>query len=217
MTALQASILLSQPAERSIPTTGSQEGCQRRVPLDSTDVASVKHTILIDLPCHTNIVKAVPQQDASSPQYGFNTSRHLLAVEQAPDRTSEHDTATISTDLTSKAPDIKSSHASNSKVQDTPSQGVVSVEDAAHQQAMQHSASALGTSRELHRQLGQRFDKSAGDHGSAQNMPTAQQISPEQSEITPGNAQKPHHPSPLCRPMPLLQSHQCNVKQMWCM
>lgn len=206
--------IASQTADRSIPTTGSQEACQGRLPLDITDVASVQHSTWINLPCHTDIVKPVSQQEVSSSEYASNTSRQLLAVEQAPDRTSEHDTATINTDVTSTAPHIELSPASDSKVQDTPTQDVVSVEDAAHQQAMQHGAGAQGT-RELNRQLGQRFDRSAADHVSAQNEATAGQIPPEQSEITPGNGQTPHsHNSrPLCNPMPLLQSIQVDVNQ----
>lgn len=69
--------------------------------------------------------------------------------------------------------------------------------DAADQQAMQHGAGALGTSRELHRQLGQRFDRPFADRGSAQNKATAGQKSADQSEITPGNGLMPNHARPL--------------------
>ena len=203
MTTLQAFVLLSQPAERS---TGSQEACQGRLPFDNTDVASAPHSTSVDLPCHTN---PLPQHDLSSSQHAFRSSRHLLVDDQIPVRTLEEDRATTNTDLTSTAPIIESSYASSSKVKGTPTQDVVSVEDAAHQQAMQHGAGALGSSRELHRQLGQRFDKSAADRESAQNASTARQTSPEQSEITPGNAQTPHRTRPLCKPRQLLQS--CNI------
>lgn len=206
MTTLQAFVLLSQPAERS---TRSQEACQGRLPFDNTDIASAPHSTSVDLPCHTKIANPLTQQDLSSSQYAFRSSRHLLVDDQIPVRTLEEDRATTNIDLTSTAPIIESSYASSSKVKGTPTQDVVSVEDAAHQQAMQHGAGALGSSRELHRQPGQRFDKSAADRESAQNASTARQTSPEQSEITPGNAQTPHHTRPLCKPMQLPQS--CNI------
>lgn len=180
----QAFMLPSQPTDTSIPITGRQEAGQGCLLLDSTGLAGTQHSTSIGLPCHTNVVKPAPQQDLPSSQYAVNTSRHLLAVEQAPDRTSEYDTAT---DLTSTTPHINSRHASDPKMDDMPTQDVYSIDDAADQQALQHGAGALGTNREFHRQLGQRFDKSAADHGSAQNVATSGQIPPEQSEITPGS------------------------------
>ena len=199
MITVQAFTVLSQPADISIPITASQEASQGRLLLGGEDLASSQHSTLLDLPCHSNVVKPVPQKDISSSEYACNTSRHLLAVKEAPDRTSEHDAATIDTDLTSTAPQINSTHASDSKFRNTPTQDV---KDAADQQAMQHGADAVATSRELHRQLGQRFDKSPAVHGSAQNTATAGQTPPEQSEITPGNGQRPHHLKAVCKPMP---------------
>lgn len=179
---LTITALLPQLAESNKPITESQEACRGRLLLESTDLSKTQHSELSSLPCHINLDKPAAQQDISSSQYTFNTSRHLLT---ATDHASEH-----ATDLSSTtAPDIKPSHVSNSNVQDKPPQHVDLVADAADQQALQHGTGALGTSRELHRQLGQRFDRPSADRGSAQNMATAGQKSSDQPEITPGSAQ----------------------------
>lgn len=192
---LTITALLPQLAGNNKPITESEEACQGRLLLKSTDLSTPQHSEFSSLPCHINIIRPAAQQNPSLSQYIFNSGRHLL---KATDDASEHDT-----DLSSTAPDIKSSHASNSKVpnaQDKPPQVVDIVADAADQQAMQHGSGALGTtSRELQRQLGQRFDRPSADHGSAQKVATAGQRSSDQPEITPGNGLMPHHAKPLCK------------------
>ena len=214
---LTITALLPQLAGNNKPITESQEACRGRLLLESTDLSTPQDSESSSLPCHINIIKPAAQQNPSSSQYTFNTGRRLL---QATDNASEHDT-----DLSSKAPDIKSSHASNSKVpnvQDMPTKDVDLVADAADQQAMQHGTGALGTtSRELHRQLGQRFDKPSADRGSAQRVATAGQKPSDQPEITPGIGLMHNHAKPLSKlwllllPPCLYQEYVAHVAQVW--
>ena len=129
-------------------------------------------------------------------KYAITTGRNLLAAQQAPQHTSEHDTDTANAEHDSSAPNITSPQDNNSNVHALATHHIAAVADAADQQAMQHGAGAINN-RGLQRQLGQRFERSSGDQGSAQDAPTAGQMSPEalklQSEITPGKGSMPMH------------------------
>lgn len=149
-------------------------------PLSSLSTLSSQQTQLDHLPVHTDVISLPSQQAVSDSRDAIGFTRQLL--EEAPDHTADH--AAIKTDLTSASPNVTLQETSGSRKADE-----APVEDASHQQAMQHGAGATDPGRELQRQLGQRFDRSSADQEEAKAA-AAGQISPQapelQAEITPG-------------------------------
>jgi len=124
------------------------------------------------------------------------TNKHLLALEIDDARTTTHRAQAVNAEASPSSPDVSVSVGGASESQ--PVHDEAPIEDAADQQAMQHGSGALETDtsvgtdsgRELHRQLGQRFNASQINTGSINFQASSGQVSPDpsavQAEITPG-------------------------------
>ncbi len=121
------------------------------------------------------------------------TSKHLLALDA---QTTDHQAQAANAEASPSSPDVSLSVGGASESQ--PVHDEAPIEDAADQQAMQHGSGALesdtsvstDSGRELHRQLGQRFNASQINTGSINFQESSGQDSPDpsavQAEITPG-------------------------------
>lgn len=124
------------------------------------------------------------------------TSKHLLALEVGDAQTTNHRAQVGDAEASPSSPDVSVSVGGASESQLVHDEAPI--EDAADQQAMQHGSGALETDtsvgtdpgRELHRQLGQRFNASQINTGSINFQASSGQVSPDpsavQAEITPG-------------------------------
>ena len=155
-------------------------------PFPSLSTLSIQQTQLDHLLDDFDLITLDSQQAGSDSQDAMDFGRQLLAAQEVPDHTADH--ATTNTDVASNFPHVPL--GGNSKSHTLASRDEAPVEDASHQQAMQHGTGATDAGRELQRQLGQRFDKSPTDQGAAKEAAAAGQISPQapelQAEITPG-------------------------------
>lgn len=117
--------------------------------------------------------------------------RHILAIQRTEHQITNQDLSVTGADTNPTSPDLPLSAGKDitSKAQSV--QDEAPIEDAAHQQAMQHGSGALDSGRELHRQLGQRFNASQADTAVANAQiaegKTNADVPAVQAEITPGH------------------------------